>query len=116
MLLGWGYMTCSLDKAFVGQKGGGVLDGKGPHGRPQKRLDRRLEEVVKAVGGGFCRFQKPLELALAVRETVAGTLEQTGGAGAPPLPMHPWYGWPPTGWARTSTWTSTTMSLPLEAM
>ena len=24
-------------------------------GRPQKRLDRRLEEVAKAVGGGYCR-------------------------------------------------------------
>jgi hypothetical protein len=32
----------------------------------------RLEEVAKAVGGGYCRLQTPLKLALGVRETVAG--------------------------------------------
>ena len=36
--------------------------------RPQKRL----EEVVKAVGGGYCRLQIPLKPALGVRGTVAG--------------------------------------------
>ena len=41
-------------------------------GGPQRRLGRRLEEVAKAVGGGYCRLQVPLKLALAVRETVAG--------------------------------------------
>ena len=40
--------------------------------RPQKRFNWRLEEVAKAVGGGCCRLQMPLGLALAVRETVAG--------------------------------------------
>ena len=35
-------------------------------------LDRRLEEVAKAVGGGYCRLQLPLRLAFAVRETLAG--------------------------------------------
>ena len=30
-----------------------------PHRRPQQRLDRRLEEVAKAVGGGYCRLQMP---------------------------------------------------------
>ena len=35
------------------------------------RLGRRLEEVVKAVGGGYCRLQMPLKLALGVRGTVA---------------------------------------------
>ena len=40
--------------------------------RPQKRVGRQLEEVAKAVGGGYCRLQMPLKLALAVRETVAG--------------------------------------------
>ena len=39
---------------------------------PLRRLDGRLEEVAKAVGGGYCRLQMPLRLALAVRETVAG--------------------------------------------
>ena len=47
-------------------------EGKGPQRRPQKRLDRRLEEVAKAVGGGHCRLRMPLKLALGVRETVAG--------------------------------------------
>ena len=64
-----------------------ALEGKGPWRRPQKRLDRRLEEVAKAVGGGYCRPQMPLKLALGVRETVAGhklgALE--GGAGLPPF-------------------------------
>ena len=49
-----------------------ALDGKGPQRRPQKRLDRRLEEGAKAVGGGDCRLQMPLKLAFAVRETLAG--------------------------------------------
>ena len=48
------------------------MEGKGPQRRPQERLDRRLEEVFKAVGGGYCRLQMPLRLALAFRETVAG--------------------------------------------
>ena len=38
----------------------------------QRRLERRLEEVAKAVGGGCCRLQMPLKLRLAVRGTVAG--------------------------------------------
>ena len=64
---------------------------KGPQRRSQKRLDRRLEEVAKAAGGGWCRLQMPLELALAIRETVAGhRLGALEGAGClPPLPMHP---------------------------
>ena len=32
----------------------------------------RLEKVAKAAGGGYCRLQLPLQLALGVRETVAG--------------------------------------------
>ena len=56
-------------------------------GRPQQRLGRRLEEVAKAVGGGYCRLQMPVRLALGVRGTVAGhrlgALE--GGGGTPPF-------------------------------
>ena len=37
--------------------------GKGPQRRPQRRLGRRLEEVAKAVGGGYCRLQMPLKRA-----------------------------------------------------
>ena len=62
-----------------------AVEGKGPRRRPQKRLDRRLEEVAKAVGGGYCRLQMPLRLALGVRGTVAGrrlgALERGGGGG-----------------------------------
>ena len=47
--------------------GGDAPEGKGPQRRPQRRLGRRLEEVAKAVGGGYCRLQMPLRLALGVR-------------------------------------------------
>ena len=40
--------------------------GKGPQMRFQKRSDRRLEEVAKAVGGRYCRLQMPLSLAVAI--------------------------------------------------
>ena len=60
------------------------LEGKGPQRWPQRRLDRRLEEVAKAVRGGYCRLQMPLKPALGVRGTVVGhrlgALE--GGRGA----------------------------------
>ena len=47
--------------------------GVGMHSkRPQKQLDRRLEEVATAVTVGYCGFQKPLKLVLADRGTVAG--------------------------------------------
>ena len=70
--------------ACVGGGGGrGALERKAPQRRPQKRLGRRLEEVAKAVGGGYCRLQMPLMLALAMRGTVAGhrpgALEGVGG-------------------------------------
>ena len=53
------------------------------------RLDRRLEEVAKAVGGGYCRLQITVKLALAVRETVAGGAGGGGGASDASLPCHP---------------------------
>ena len=72
-----------------GVEGRAALEGKGSQRRPQRRLGRRLEEVAKAVGGGYRRLHMPLSLALAVRETVAGhglgALEGGGGgAGASP--------------------------------
>ena len=33
----------------------GASEGKGPRRRPQDWWDRRLQEVAKAVGGGYCR-------------------------------------------------------------
>ena len=69
-----------------------ALEGKAPPRRPQKRFDRRLEEIAKAIGGSDCRLQMPLKQARAIRETVAGhtlgTLEVEGGDPCP-LPMHP---------------------------
>ena len=62
-----------LKRGLVVLEGAGdrdALEGKGPR-RPQKRLDRRLVEVAKAVGSGYCRLQVPLKPALGVRETVA---------------------------------------------
>ena len=65
-------------------------EGKGPRKRPQKRLGRRLEEVAEAVGGGYCRLQMPLRLALGVGGTVAGhRLRAVEAGGGPPPPMHP---------------------------
>ena len=65
-----------------GGGGRGASEGKGPQRRPQERLDRRLEEVDEAVGGGYCRLQMPLRPALGVRGTVAvrrlGALEGGG--------------------------------------
>ena len=64
-----------------------ALEGKGPQRRPQRRLGRRLEEVAEAVGGGYCRLQMPLKLALGVRETsivwsnAPPRLQRGGGAG-----------------------------------
>ena len=80
-------------------------EGEGPQRRPRRRVDWRLEEVAKAVAGGYCRLQTPLKRALGVRETVAGNrlgaLEGGGGTPCvpfrlvvvvvpppPPLPMH----------------------------
>ena len=60
--------------------GQGCVGGKR---RPQGRLGRRLEGVAEAVGGGCCRLQTPVRLALGVRGTVAGhrlgALEGGGG-------------------------------------
>ena len=62
-----------------------ALEGKGPQRRFQKPLGRRLGEVAKAVGGGYCRLRMPLQLALGVRETVAGRrLGALEGHGVPP--------------------------------
>ena len=60
--------------AFVqtGRASSDASEGKGPQRRSQRRVDRRLEEVAKAVGGGYYRLQMPLRLALAVRGTAAG--------------------------------------------
>ena len=72
-------------------RGRDALDGKAPPRRPQKRLGTQLEEVAKAVGGGYCRLQIPLKLALGVGGAVAGhRLGALEGERGTPLPMHPW--------------------------
>ena len=76
-----------------------AVEGKGPQRRPQKRLDGWLEEVAKAVGGGYCRLRMPLRPALAIRETVAGDrlgALKGGGGVTSPLPMYPC---PPLPWS-----------------
>ena len=68
-----------------------ALEGKVPQRRPRERSDRRLEEVAKAVWGGYCRLQMPLSLALAVRGTVAGRrlgALEGGGGGVAYLPSN----------------------------
>ena len=73
-------------------RGEGATCRKAP--KPQKRWDRRLEEVAEAVGGGYCRLQMPLKLALRGRWLDA--LEGGGGyplfrcipASTPALPPH----------------------------
>ena len=83
--------------------GGGGGKEKGPPRRPQQPFGRRLEDVVEAVGAGYCRLQMPLRLALGVRGTVAGhrlgALERGGGY-LPPFRCIPWGvggGGPPVG-------------------
>ena len=69
-------------------EGQGCSCGEGTSEAAQRRLNRRLEEVAKAVGGGYCRLQMPLKLARAVRETVAGRrLGGLEGGGRYPPPF-----------------------------
>ena len=82
-------------RSAEGPGGRDVFKGLGPRRRFQTRFGRRLEEVAKAVRGGYCRLQMPLKLALAVRGTVAGHRlgAVEGGRGVPPRPpMHPCLG------------------------
>ena len=93
--------TCQSQSSLGrGEGGRDALAGKGPQRRPQQRLGRRLEEVTKAVGGGYCRL--PLRVALAVRGTVAGRMFAPPSQRIPPPPQrrrgrdtkghkqHPW--------------------------
>ena len=64
-------------------------EGKGPQRWPQRRLDRRLEEVATAVGGGYCRLQMPFRLVFGVRGQWLGIGWAPWGGGGPPLLMHP---------------------------
>ena len=64
-----------------------ALEGKGPQRRPHRRLDRRLEGVAEAVGGGYCRLQMPLKPALGVTGAVAGHRLGALEGGTPPPPM-----------------------------
>ena len=70
-----------------GWAGRDALEWKGPQRRPRRRLDRRLEEVAEAVGGGSCRLSMLLKQALGARATVAGrrlgALEGRGGVSPP---------------------------------
>ena len=52
---------------------------------PWERLGRRLEEVVKAVGGGYCRLENAIEVG-SCRHGDSGWA-QAGRPGAPPPPV-----------------------------
>ena len=82
---------------FLGGGGGLGREGQGciRRGRSSEEAPEAVRQAVaKAVGGGYCRLQMPLKLALAVRWTVTGhRLGAPGGVGVPPPPpMHPWGG------------------------
>ena len=83
----------SFVSSAKGGRGRDALEGTGPRRRTWKQSGRRLEEVAKAVGGGYCRLQMALKLALAVRGTVAGhrlgALEREGGGYVPPFQCIP---------------------------
>ena len=57
------------------ERGGGghrdALEGGGG-GAQRRPIDRRLEEVAKAGGGGYRRLRMPFKLAFGVRGQVAG--------------------------------------------
>ena len=93
---------------------GGWRRGWDPDGTPpplkQKKNLPRLEEVAKAVGGGYCRLQMPLSLALAARGTVAGhRLGTLDRGGPPPLQCIPAPPPPPPRWGH-----ATVCCLPLQ--
>ena len=81
------YLCSNADQETVPSRD--ALEGKAPQRQPQKPLDRPLEEVAKAAGGGYCRLQMPLKVALAI--TAAGhrlgALEE--GGLPPPLQCMP---------------------------
>ena len=64
------------------------------HPNARSSLANPPQGCIRTVGGGYCRLQMPLKLALAARETVAGhrLAPWKGGRGYIPL-FHPW-GWP----------------------
>ena len=75
-----------------------ALEGKGPQRRAQRRLDGRLEEVAKAVGGGYCRLQMPLAIGTWREGDVPGrrlgALQGGGGGYLPPFQCIPACGVP----------------------
>ena len=67
-----------------------ALEGKGPQRPPQRRLDRRLEEVAKAVGGRLLSVTNASDVGVCRQKTVAGhTLGALEGGGGylPPPPL-----------------------------
>ena len=75
-----------------------AFEGKGPQRRPQKPLDGR-------VGGGYCRLQMRLSLALAIRETVAGhRVGALDGGGGVYQHAERWSNWASCKRKRGETW------------
>ena len=101
---GWGGRV-GAGGAGRGRGGAGrdALEGKGPQRRPQEQLERRLEEVSKAVGGSYCRLQMPLTLELGVRGTMAGHRLGALGTPHPLFQCIPGHGAPGSGNPRPPT-------------
>ena len=63
----------------VGRGNRDALEAKGPQEQRQKRSDRRLQVVAKAVGGVYCRLRMPLKQGLVATGTVAGHRQRPWG-------------------------------------
>ena len=65
-----------------GVMGRDAVEGKGPRRPPQRRSDRRLEEVAEAVGGGFCRLKIAIEAGTWRLPWLIGWAPWKGGGGS----------------------------------
>ena len=65
-------MMCSKRGGGGGEAGQGYIRREGIQTWSQRRVDRRLEGVAKAVGGGYCRLPMPLSMALAIERQWLG--------------------------------------------
>ena len=68
-----------------------VLDGQGPWRRLRTPSGRRLEASTKAVGGGHCRLQMPLGLAVVVRARAAWHRLGPWSGGGGGFGTRPWW-------------------------
>ena len=65
------HSQCGVLHNLGDAQGQGCIRREGTPEAAQKRLDRRLEEVAKSVGGRYCQLQMPSKRALGIRGTEA---------------------------------------------